>query len=166
MDTTGIPKPHFSVSTKCRFHLGFSLGDERDSKERCLTPEFVERFFVDGFRYLNGRVTSGNDADWKLDFVPADIRHEVRASNTGEFGTENRLVTFRKDRLRREPPAEFMAPDHPLFDAVLDRILDQGRPVLATGSVFIDKDAREPYLVWLLQAGVVNGANEVVHGRL
>ena len=25
MDTTGIPKPHFSVSTKCRFHLGFSL---------------------------------------------------------------------------------------------------------------------------------------------
>ena len=26
MDTTGIPKPHFSVSTKCRFHLGFSLG--------------------------------------------------------------------------------------------------------------------------------------------
>ena len=126
----------------------------------------MERFFVDGFRYLNGRVTSGNDADWKLDFVPADIRHEVRASNTGEFGTENRLVTFRKDRLRREPPAEFMAPDHPLFDAVLDRILDQGRPVLATGSVFIDKDAREPYLVWLLQAGVVNGANEVVHGRL
>ena len=90
----------------------------------------------------------------------------MRASNTGEFGTENRLVTFRKDRLRREPPAEFMAPDHPLFDAVLDRILDQGRPVLATGSVFIDKDAREPYLVWLLQAGVVNGANEVVHGRL
>ena len=44
--------------------------------------------------------------------------------------------------------------------------LPQGRPVLATGSVFIDKDAREPYLVWLLQAGVVNGANEVVHGRL
>ena len=25
MDTTRIPKPHFSVSTKCSFHLGFSL---------------------------------------------------------------------------------------------------------------------------------------------
>ena len=146
--------------------LGSILGDKRDSKERRLTPEFVERFFVDSFRYLNRRVASGDDADWKLDFVPADIRHEVRATNTGEFGTENRLVTFRKDRLRRDPPVEFLAPDHPLFDAVLNRILERGRLVLANGSVFLDKDAREPYLTWLLQTGVVNGANEIVHSRL
>ena len=26
MDTTGIPKPYFSVPPKCRFHLGFGLG--------------------------------------------------------------------------------------------------------------------------------------------
>ena len=146
--------------------LGSILGDERDSKERRLTPEFVERFFVDGFRYLGGRVSSGTDVDWRLDFVPADIRREVRAYNAGEFGTDNRLITFRKERLRRDPPAEFLAPDHPLFDAVLERILGQSRPLLAQGTAFIDKDAREPYLVWLLQAGVVNGANELVHGRL
>ena len=53
-----------------------------------------------------------------------------------------------------------------MFDAVLHRLLEQGRPELAKGTVFIDKDSRNPYLVWLLQAGVVNGANEVVHGRL
>ena len=146
--------------------LGSILGDERDSKERRLTPEFVERFLVEGFRYLGGRLEAGSDAEWKLEFVPAEIRREVRACNTGEFGAENRLITFRKDRLRRDPPAEFLAPDHPLFDAVLDRILDQGRPLLAKGSVFIDKDTRKPYLVWLLQASVVNGANEEVHGRL
>ena len=146
--------------------LASILGDDRDSKERRLTPEFVERFFVDGFRYLKGRLDPGDDCDWNLEFVPADIRHEVRAYNSGEFGAENRLVTFRKERLRRDPPADFLAPDHPLFDAVLDRILEEGRPLLAKGTVFIDKDAREPYLVWLLQAGVVNGANEVVHGRL
>ena len=142
------------------------LGDERDSKERRLTPEFVERFFVDGFRYLNGRMASGRDLDWRLDFVPADIRREVRSANTGELGIENRLVTFRKERLRRDPSAEFLAPDHPLFDAVLRRILEQGRPTLSKGSAFVDKNAREPYLVWLLEAGVVNGANEEVHRRL
>ena len=123
--------------------LGSLLGDERDSKERRLTPEFVERFFADGFRYLNGRLTPGNDHDWKLEFVPAPIRREVRSRNVGEFGGENRLVTFRKERLRRDPPAEFVAPDHPLFDAVLGRILGQGRPLLARGTVFIDKEARE-----------------------
>ena len=146
--------------------VGAILGDERESKERRLTPEFVEQFFIDGLRQLGGRVMPCGDADWRLDFVPADIRREVRASNSEDFGSDNQLMTFRKDRLRRDPPAEFLAPDHPLFDAVLKRILEQGRPVLAKGTVFIDKDATEPYLVWLLQAGVVNGANEVVHERL
>ncbi len=146
--------------------IGSILGDERESKERRLTPEFVERFFLDGFLYLGGRLTRDADSDWKLDFVPADIRREVRSYNSGEFGTENRLITFRKERVRRDPPAEFVAPDHPLFDVVLGRILEQGRPLLAKGSVFIDKEAREPYLVWLLEAAVVNGSGEAVHRRL
>ena len=146
--------------------LGAILGDERESKERRLTPEFVERFFIDALRHLGGRVSASGDADWRLEFVPANIRREVRASNSEDFRNESQLLTFRKDRLRRDPPAEFLAPDHPLFDAVLNRILDQGRPVLAKGTAFIDKETTEPYLVWLLQAGVVNGANETVHERL
>ena len=140
--------------------------EERDSKERRLTPEFVECFFVDSLRYLGGRLTPGGDRDWRLDFIPAPIRQEARSHNTGEFGQENRLITFRKDRLRRDPPAEFVAPDHPLFDAVLRRILEQGRPSLSSGTVFIDKQAREPYLVWLLEAAVRNGLGEEVHRRL
>ena len=140
--------------------------EERDSKERRLTPEFVERFFVDSLRYLGGRLTPGDDRDWRLDFLPAPIRHEARSHNTGEFGQENRIITFRKDRLRRDPPAEFVAPDHPLFDTVLRRILEQGRPSLNNGTVFIDKQAREPYLVWLLEAAVRNGLGEEVHRRL
>ena len=109
--------------------------EERDSKERRLTPEFVERFFVDSLRYLGGRLTPGGDRDWRLDFIPAPVRQEARSHNTGEFGQENRLITFRKDRLRRDPPAEFVAPDHPLFDAVLRRLLEQGRPPLNSGTV-------------------------------
>ena len=83
--------------------MGSILGDERDSKERRLTPEFVERFFADGLRYLGGRIAAGTDRDWSLDFVPADVRREAQAQNTGEFGTGGRLVTFDKGRLRRRP---------------------------------------------------------------
>ncbi|MCY3957105.1 MAG: helicase-related protein [Chloroflexi bacterium] len=146
--------------------LGSIMGDDRDSKERRLTPEFVERFFVDGFRYLKGRVRQDSDSDWVLDFAPAEIRREVASRNSGEFGSENRRITFRKERLRRDPPAEFVAPDHPLFDAVLHRILDQGRPVLAKGAVFVDKETLDSYLVWLLEAAVVNGRGDIVHRRL
>ena len=140
--------------------------EERDSKERRLTPEFVERFFVDSLRHLGGRIASGNDNDWRVDFVPAPIRQEARSSNTGEFGQDNRIITFRKDRLRRDPPAEFVAPDHPLFDTVLRRIMDVGRPSLSQGTVFVDTRTQEPYLVWLLEAAVRNGLNEEVHRRL
>jgi hypothetical protein len=146
--------------------MAFINGELRDSKERRLTPEFVERFFADALKYLDGRITAGGNQDWRLEFVPVDLRRRVSASNTGELGAENRLITFRKERLRKDPPAEFVAPGHPLFDAVLDRILEAGRPALATGSAFIDKEAREPYLVWLLEASVANGAQEVVHRRL
>ena len=149
-------------------HLDLSslAEEERDSKERRLTPEFVERFFVDSLGYLGGRLGQGKDTDWRVDFVPADIRQEARASNTGEFGQDNRIITFRKDRLRRDPPAEFVAPDHPLFDAVLRRILDAGRPSLTKGTVFVDTRTQEPYLVWLLEAAVRNGMGEEVHRRL
>ena len=146
--------------------MGSILGNERDSKERRLTPEFVERFFADGLRYLGGRIATGTDVDWRLDFVPADLRKEAQARNAGEFGTSDRLITFSKERLRRDPPAEFVAPNHPLFDAVMGRLLDLGRPQLVRGAVFVDKEARDPYLVWLLEVAVVNGVGEEVHGRL
>ena len=146
--------------------MAFINGEQRDSKERRLTPEFVERFFLDALRHEGGRLSKGHDRDWRIEFIPAEIRRAARASNTGEFGAENRLITFHKERLRKDPPAEFVAPDHPLFDVVLDRILTEGRPALAQGSVFVDKETRHPYLVWLLEAGVVNGQNLTVHKRL
>lgn len=154
-----------SLST-AHIDLAFLQGEERESKERRLTPEYVERFFVDALGYLGGRIPRGKDRDWRLEFIPADLRRTARAGNTGEFGIEHRLITFRKERLRKDPPAEFVAPDHPLFDTVVEQILDKGRTALARGAVFADKEAREPYLVWLLEAGVVNGNGQTVHKRL
>ena len=118
--------------------MGFLMGEERESRERRLTPEFVERFFVDAFQHLGGRLTKNRDRTYRLDAVPVDLRKLVLASNTGDQATDNRTVTFDKHRARIDPPAEFLAPDHPLFDAVTDRLLAQGRPALAQGTVFID----------------------------
>jgi superfamily II DNA or RNA helicase len=146
--------------------MAFINAERRDSKERRLTPEYVERFFVDALQYVEGRLTRGQDQTWRLDFIPAALRQAVRARVTGEVGAENRVITFHKERLRREPPAEFMAPGHPLFDAVTEALLEAGRPALARGAVFVDREARQPYLVWLLEATAVNGLGAAVHRRL
>jgi superfamily II DNA or RNA helicase len=156
--TEALATPHIDMM--------FIDGEQRESKERRLTPEYVERFFVDALKHLGGRLSPCGDRDWKLEYIPADIKRAVRAYQSGEFGTESRIITFHKERLKKDPPAEFVAPDHPLFDNVVDRILREGRPALAAGSAFIDKETREPYLVWLLEAAVVNGEGEVAHKRL
>ena len=140
--------------------------EQRDSKERRLTPEYVERFFVDALRHLGGRAHAASEATWRIEHVPLETRQRARAKHAGETGAENRLVTFRKERLRLDPPAEFLGPGHPLFDAVVEAILDDGRPALARGAVFRDPQATEPSLVWLLEAAVVNGQGEIVHRRM
>ena len=146
--------------------MAFIGGEQRESKERRLTPEYVERFFVDALTYLGGRAIKSVDLAWRLEFVPVELRRLVIAKNAGESGLENRLITFRKERGRRDPPAEFIAPDHPLFDVVAERMLEVGRPALARGTVFLDKETNEPYLLWLMETAVVNGEGQEVHRRL
>ncbi|MCA9831547.1 MAG: DUF3883 domain-containing protein [Dehalococcoidia bacterium] len=148
--------------------MTFLLGEERESKERRLTPEFVERFFVDGFEYLGGKLAKRRDQTYRLEKVPTDLRKLAQASNTGETGAENRPITFRKERASSitEQSAEFLAPDHPLFDAVTEKVLAAGRQALAQGTVFIDSTAREAYLVWLLEVAARNGMGTEVHRRL
>ena len=143
----------------------FLLGEERDSKERRLTPEFVEHFFVDALTYLDGRIHQLNDRSWRIDHVPLAIRRAAAAQNTGDTAAPGR-VTFLKERARTEPPAELLAPDHPLFDAVTDAMWDKGQESLIRGTAFIDPEAREPYLVWLVEASAVSGLGDTVHRRL
>ncbi len=154
-----------ALATK-HIDIRFIEGEQRESKERRLTPEYVEAFFVQAFQHVGGKIVKGRDNDWRLDSVPADIRRALKAYQTGEFGQESRILTFHKERLKRDPAAEFIAPDHPLFDLVVERVLHEGHPLLSKGTAFIDKEAREPYLIWLLEAAVVNGEGEAVHKRL
>lgn len=143
----------------------FLLGEERESKERRLTPEFVEHFFVDALTFLGGRIHGFEDRSWRLDHVPAEIRRSAEARNVGDAAAPGR-VTFQKERARIDPPAELLAPDHPLFDAVTDAVWERGRESLLRGTAFIDPNAREPYIIWLLEAGAANGLGDTVHRRL
>ncbi len=145
--------------------MAFLTSEDSESRERRLTPEFVERFFVDALQHLGGKLAHQPDQTWRLDHVPVELRRLTAASNTGETGTENRLITFRKERLRQDPPAEFLAPDHPFFDAVEQKVL-RGCPHARSRYVFTDPNATGPYFVWLLEAAVVNGSGHVVHQRL
>jgi len=61
--------------------------------------------------------------------------------------------------LAGKPPAEFVAPGHPLLDAVIDLVLDRHRDLLRRGAVLVDPNeaAERPRALFYLQNNITDG---------
>ncbi|MBC8248489.1 MAG: SWF/SNF helicase family protein, partial [Anaerolineales bacterium] len=127
-------------------HIDLSrLRQEEDvAREHRLVPEYIERFFVEAFQELGGRVERRTDGLWKIEWVPARIRSllpEVER-RFGKVVQTYRQFTFHKEESQHCPDAEFVAPGHPLFEAVVHHILAEFGPDLREGSLYLDPEGR------------------------
>ena len=59
----------------------------------------------------------------------------------GRLGREYKQVVFDKEKLKKEPTAEWVTPGHPLFEAVREDVLENVRDDLARGAVFFDLES-------------------------
>jgi superfamily II DNA or RNA helicase len=146
-----------------------SLQREVDvAREHRLVPEYIERFFVEAFQELGGRIERRADGLWRIEWVPARIRSlppEVER-RFGKVSQVYRQFTFHKGDLERHPDAEFVAPGHPLFEAVVHHVLAEYNPALQEGAVFLDPERRVEGALWLLRGGVCDGRGKTVGERL
>ena len=86
--------------------MALILGDQRESKERRLTPEFVERFLADGFRYMGARLSAGPDPN-NGSHVPAaavSFRRRARRRRRGRRRGPGRRAARRCRRSARAGP--------------------------------------------------------------
>src|SRR5262249_16780412 len=60
----------------------------------------------------------------------------------------------------------FVGPGHPLFEGVVERVLQEYGSSLRQGAVFFNADATEPTVLWLLKCGVEGGRGHPGGGRL
>jgi hypothetical protein len=157
-----------TLEALCTRHIDMSriLEETRESRERRLMPEFVERFFGEAFGYLGGRMRETDKGYWRVDYVPPELRNVPAAKRHGPVQRDYRRLTFYKDLAKRDTQSEFIGPAHPLFEAVLETILARSEADLFRGAVFTDPDAREPYLLWFLEGAVRDGTGEDVGRRL
>jgi superfamily II DNA or RNA helicase len=157
-----------TLEALCTRHIDMSriVEETRESRERRLMPEFVERFFREAFEYLGGRMRETDKGYWRVEYVPADLRNVPAAKRYGPVQREYRRLTFYKDLAKRDTQSEFIGPAHPLFEAVLEAILARSEADLFRGAVFADPDAREPYLLWFLEGAVRDGTGEDAGRRL
>ncbi len=143
------------------------LGDERRARENRLVPEYVERFFQRACAFLNLPLERRQDGLWRLERVPYEIRH-VSFDFKRRFGqvfSGYQRFSFDKGTARRQG-AEFVAPGHPLLEAVVEAIFARCGDDLRRGAVFTDPDGRLDGTLWFLEGEIRDGANAVAGRRL
>ena len=142
------------------------IEEEQQAKENRLVPEYIEAFFVEAFRSLGGRMERRRDGLWRIAHVPAALRPSFPTPHIGTVLRSYPKVTFRKEQAKRLEETEFLGPGHPLFEAVLEKVLHEYMSALSRGALFIDPDASAPYLLWFLLGEVRDGTGSPVGQRV
>ncbi len=154
---------------------------ERDraarAEERRLPPSYFARFFTDAVRYAGGKVTERLDRGT----LRVDRSPDLLVVRSREGGGLRRIapsyerLTFDKEvatQPRRDPSEaalaapELCGPGHPLFDALVDFVVERSAKDVSHGAIFFDPDATEPVAVQFLTGDVVDGNGEVVRRTL
>jgi superfamily II DNA or RNA helicase len=143
------------------------LGEDRRARENRLVPEYIERFFERACHFLNIHLERRRDGLWRLPNVPYEIRHVSQEfkDRFGEVFREYGKLAFDKQTARRQE-AEFVAPGHPLLEALLDRLLSGCAEDVRRGAVFADPDGRMDGWLFFLEGEICDGANQVAGKRI
>jgi hypothetical protein len=162
MDDKALGSRHIDVSKL--------LADQQQSKEHRLMPEYIEKFFVEAYRSFGGTIAPIKDSKgcWTISRVPPELRKlpDHLERKYGKVGTTYQQITFDKEQVVGYSDLEFVGPGHPLFEGVVERVLNDYGASLRQGAVFFNADATEPTVLWLLKCGVEDGRGHAVGERL
>jgi superfamily II DNA or RNA helicase len=117
----------------------------REDMERAqalrLQPHFIASLFTDAFRRLGGSIRERESQRYEVRRVPQEVIRRARQIRRGiPLVHRYERIVFEKERINVDgkPPAEFVAPGHPLLDAMIDLILERHGHLLRRGAVLVD----------------------------
>jgi superfamily II DNA or RNA helicase len=150
-------------------HIDFSriLGEQRAAKENRLVPEYIEKFFLRASEKFGIKVERRKDGFWRLPNVPYELRKmpfefKVRF---GDVFREYNKFSFEKEQAFRGQ-AEFVAPGHPLLEAMVERIFEIYAGDVDRGAVFLDPSGTMKGFVWFLEGSVNDGTGAVAGKKI
>jgi len=143
------------------------LGEDRRARENRLVPEYIERFFERACRFLHVTLEKRRDGLWRVPSVPHDLRNVSPAfkQRFGEVFREYNKIAFDK-RTAQLQEAVFIAPGHPLLEALIEGILAQCASDVQNGAVFADPDGRLDGWLWFVEGELRDGNDQVAGKRL
>lgn len=143
------------------------LGEDRRARENRLVPEYIERFFERACRFLGLKVERRRDGLLRVPHVPSELRNVPQEFKRkfGEVFREYNKIAFDKEVAKRHE-AVFVAPGHPLLEALIEAVFVRCDKDLQRGAVFADPDGKLNGWLWVVQGEIRDGEDQVAGKRL
>ena len=167
--TTSETLERVFLSSLATRHIDYTglLREQLEAEENRLVPEYVQDYFLRGFAKLGGRFAEV-EKGFRIEAVPLELRNlNQDLGFKNRYGTvhrEYRRVTFEKSVAKHDTSYEFVAPGHPLLEALNEVILGTFKTEGAQYAAFTDPaDVRQGAL-WFVE-GVVRDGSGTEAGR-
>ena len=153
-------------------HIDFTQINEQRQKarENKLIPEYTAEFFKKAFTKAGGRIRERNDGLYAVDTIPYAIKKITENDNfIKSFGTITKSypkITFAKEVSSQDQDAEFLAFEHPLFEAVLEWIDKNFSSDLHIGAEFIDQSGHLDGFIVFYEGRIEDGLRHIAGKRL
>ena len=143
------------------------LDEQRVAKENRLVPEYIEKFFLKAAEKLGVKVDKRKDGFWKVSSVPYELRNLPFEFKTkfGEVYKEYERFSFDKEQAFKGQ-AEFVAPGHPLLEAVIENIFEKYSKDVERGAVFLDPSGKMDGFVWFIEGKIMDGTGSIAGERI
>ena len=174
MDTSRYEEVLAERALGCETMAPERLFKIKDQMERAqaqrLQPFYIQQFFLAAFEHLGGAYNRRETNRYEVRHVPSSLRGRDRqlGGRTPVLRKYER-VCFEKSstRVKNKPPAELIAPGHPLMDATVDLVRENGKNALKQGAVFIDRNGKfsDPQLIFLVEHSVQEHIDNQEHKR-
>ncbi len=141
---------------------------EAEAAEHRLIPEYIEAFFERACKFLGVNAQKRKDEPmlWRVENVPYSLRNPTEdfKDRFGEVRDNYLRLAFDKETAKRRN-AEFIAPGHPLLEAIIETLLQRGKDELMKGAVFYSPTGKEG-LLWFLEGEIQDGNGQVAGRKL
>ncbi len=151
-------------------HIDYTglLRKSNEADENRLVPEYIQDYFLRAFDKIGGRAHKIRNY-WRIDFIPLLLRQfNDNYSFKTRYGKIERLysrTTFYKEIARENREYEYIAPGHPLLEAVNEKILDENFKGQRY-AVFEDEHGGKHGVQWFFEGEVLDGAGNSAGKRM
>lgn len=158
-----------SLATRFIDHTRIKEIAERAEENR-LIPKFVEEFFKEAFQKLNGKIKELGNGILAIDSIPTEvwnIADSIEFKN--QYGIVKKRypkVTFDKEIAFKHPKVEFISFGHPLFEALLELVIEKYRQKVKVGAVFKDPKGNLDGYIWFYIGKVRDGKGETAGRKI